>query len=59
MATGLLQIGFYSIVGIPMYRAMVGAFEDAKPLLDGVMVNYKAWQAAANSSAGSSCASSP
>ncbi|KAL3140140.1 putative 3',5'-cyclic phosphodiesterase pde-3 [Trebouxia sp. C0009 RCD-2024] len=43
------QIGFFSIVGIPMYRAMVAAFEDARPLLDGVMGNYKCWEAAAAS----------
>lgn len=43
----LLQIGFFSIVGIPMYKAMVAAFEDARPLLDGVMGNYKCWEAAA------------
>lgn len=42
-----LQIGFFSIVGIPMYKAMVAAFEDARPLLDGVMGNYKCWEAAA------------
>lgn len=44
-----LQIGFFSIVGIPMYKALVGAFEDARPLLDGVMGNYKCWEAAAAS----------
>ena len=44
-----LQIGFFSIVGIPMYKAMVAAFEDARPLLDGVMGNYKCWEAAAAS----------
>ncbi|KAL0017820.1 hypothetical protein WJX77_003173 [Trebouxia sp. C0004] len=43
------QIGFFSIVGIPMYKAMVSAFEDAGPLLDGVMANYKCWEAAAAS----------
>ena len=43
----MLQLGFFSIVGIPMYKAMVAAFEDAQPLLDGVMANYKRWEAAA------------
>ena len=43
----MLQVGFFSIVGIPMYKAMVSAFEDAKPILDGVMANYKCWEAAA------------
>ena len=32
-----------------MYKAMVVAFEDARPLLDGVMGNYKCWEAAAAS----------
>lgn len=45
----MLQIGFFSIVAIPMYKAMVAAFEDAQPLLDGVMSNYKCWEAAAAS----------
>ena len=30
-----------------MYRAMVAAFEEARPLLEGVMMNYKCWGAAA------------
>ena len=44
-----MQVGFFSIVVIPMYRALVTAFEDARPVLDGVMANYKRWEAAAAS----------
>ena len=49
VVTSHLQVGFFSIVGIPMYRALVTAFEDARPVLDGVMANYKSWEAAAAS----------
>ena len=42
----LLQLGFFSIVGIPMFKAMAELFEDAQPMLDGVLANYHHWQAA-------------
>ncbi|KAL0021688.1 hypothetical protein WJX79_000250 [Trebouxia sp. C0005] len=38
------QLGFFSIVGIPLFKAMVDLFEDAKPMLDGVLANYAHWE---------------
>ena len=38
------QLGFFSIVGIPLFRSMVDLFEDAKPMLDGVLANYAHWE---------------
>ena len=39
-----LQLGFFNIVGTPLFRAMVDLFEDAKPMLDGVLANYQQWK---------------
>ncbi|KAL0024748.1 hypothetical protein WJX79_001370 [Trebouxia sp. C0005] len=41
------QMGFFSIVGLPMFKAMADVFEGAQPMLDGVMANYRSWEAAA------------
>ena len=35
------QIGFFSIVGIPLFRTLADVFEATTPLLTGVMANYK------------------
>ena len=40
----MLQLGFFSIVGIPMFKAMTDLFKDAQPMLDGVLANYRAWE---------------
>ena len=42
----LVQLGFFSIVGIPLFKAMAELFEDAQPMLDGVLSNYHHWEAA-------------
>ena len=39
-------MGFFSIVGIPLFKAMAELFEDAQPMLDGVLANYHHWEAA-------------
>ena len=41
-----LQMGFFSIVGIPLFKAMAELFEESKPMLDGVLANYHFWEAA-------------
>ncbi|KAL0021983.1 hypothetical protein WJX77_002623 [Trebouxia sp. C0004] len=41
------QMGFFSIVGLPMFKAMADVFEGVQPMLDGVMANYRSWEAAA------------
>ena len=38
------QIGFYSIVGIPLMKAMTDLFPDTQPVLEGVMANYHLWE---------------
>lgn len=40
-------MGFFTIVGLPMFKAMADVFEGAKPMLEGVMGNYRSWEAAA------------
>ncbi len=42
----IMQMGFFSIVGIPLFKAMAELFEDAQPMLDGVLANYHHWEAA-------------
>lgn len=34
------QLGFFIIVGIPLILAMIDCSEDAKSMLDGVLVNH-------------------
>ena len=42
----VVQMGFFSIVGIPLFKAMAELFEESKPMLDGVLANYHFWEAA-------------
>ncbi|KAL0048533.1 hypothetical protein WJX82_005213 [Trebouxia sp. C0006] len=42
------QVGFFDIVGLPLFRAMVGLFPNAQPMLDGALVNYHEWEKAAS-----------
>ena len=46
-----MQLGFFNIVGIPLFKAMAELFEDAQPMLDGVLANFKIWEAAADKAA--------
>ena len=39
-----LQLSFFSIVGIPLFKSMTDIFEDTRPMLQGVMENYRAWE---------------
>ncbi len=39
-----LQLGFFNIVGIPLFKTMVELFEDAQPMLDGVLTNFRHWE---------------
>lgn len=41
---GLLQMSFFSIVGIPLFKSITDIFEDTRPMLQGVMENYKMWE---------------
>ena len=42
-----LQLGFFTIVGLPMFKAVADVFEGARPMLENVMGNYRMWEAAA------------
>ena len=44
-----VQLGFFSIVGIPLFKAMAELFEGTQPMLEGVLANYSQWEAAASS----------
>ncbi|DBA72363.1 TPA: putative 3',5'-cyclic phosphodiesterase pde-3 [Trebouxia sp. C0005] len=44
------QLGFFSIVGIPLFKAITELFKDAQPMMDGVLANYRMWEAAAAAS---------
>jgi hypothetical protein len=37
-------LSFFSIVGIPLFKSMTDIFEETRPMLQGVMENYKAWE---------------
>lgn len=42
-----VQLGFFSIVGMPLFKAMTDLFDGCQPLLDGVLANFRAWEKAA------------
>ncbi|DBA85497.1 TPA: hypothetical protein ACH3X2_000442 [Trebouxia sp. C0005] len=41
------QVGFFNIVGLPLFKAMADVFEDSAPLYEGALANFQAWEAAA------------
>jgi len=43
-----LQLGFFNIVGLPLFKAMAELFEEAQPMLEGVMANLRLWEQAAD-----------
>ncbi|KAK9803589.1 hypothetical protein WJX72_002875 [[Myrmecia] bisecta] len=44
------QVGFFSIVGVPMLQSFVDIFECAAPLLEGTMANLRMWETEAAAS---------
>ncbi len=38
------QLGFFNIVGIPLFKAMADLFKDSQPMLDGVLANFEQWE---------------
>lgn len=46
-----MQVGFFNIVGLPLFKAMVGLFPSAQPILDGALINYSKWEKAASAAA--------
>lgn len=53
ITTMCFQLGFFNIVGTPLFRAMADLFPDAKPMLDGVLTNYQQWEQIGRESADS------
>ena len=43
-----LQLGFFNIVGLPLFKAMAELFEEAQPMLEGVLANLRVWEQAAD-----------
>ncbi|KAA6423770.1 MAG: hypothetical protein FRX49_06341 [Trebouxia sp. A1-2] len=38
------QLGFFNIVGIPLFKAIADLFEESQPMLDGVLANFRQWE---------------
>ena len=49
-------VGFFNIVGAPLFKAMTELFEDCQPMLDGVMANLRYWEQAAKEAAAAEAA---
>ena len=47
LSDGVMQLGFFNIVGIPLFKAMADLFEESQPMLDGVLGNFRLWEAMA------------
>ncbi len=41
------QLGFFSIVGMPLFKAMSDLFDGCQPMMDGILANYRDWEKAA------------
>ena len=39
-----MQLGFFNIVGIPLFKTMVELFPESQPMLDGVLANFHHWE---------------
>ena len=39
-----LQVGFFEIVALPLFKGFVELIPSTKPILDGVMANYEHWR---------------
>ena len=38
------QVGFFNIVGMPLFQAIADVFPDMKPLLATLVGNYRMWE---------------
>ena len=50
-------VGFFNIVGAPLFKAMTDLFEDCQPMLEGVMANLRYWEAAVQEAAAAEASS--
>ena len=51
------QVGFFNIVGLPLFKAMADVFEDSVALYEGALANFRNWEAAGADDALSTTAS--
>ena len=40
----LVQVGFFEIIGLPLFQSFSDAFAAAKPVLEGASHNYAMWR---------------
>ena len=38
------QLGFFNIVGAPLFMAVIELFPDAQPMMQGLQANYHHWE---------------
>ena len=38
------QLGFFNIVGAPLFLAVIELFQEAQPMMQGLQANYHQWE---------------
>lgn len=38
------QLGFFNIVGAPLFMALIELFDEARPMMQGLQANYHHWE---------------
>ena len=38
------QLGFFNIVGAPLFMALIELFDEARPMMQGLQANYQHWE---------------
>ena len=38
------QLGFFNIVGAPLFMALIELFDEARPMMQGLQANYLHWE---------------
>ena len=38
------QLGFFNIVGAPLFLAVIELFDEAQPMMQGLQANYHQWE---------------
>lgn len=38
------QLGFFNIVGAPLFMALIELFDEAQPMMQGLQANYLHWE---------------
>ncbi len=53
------QVGFFEVVAMPLFKAFVGSFPGARPLMQGVYDNCRHWKQVAAAAAAATAAPQP